>query len=177
MLIKNYKVYLFEPPCLPGSKVWSARIEIDSDISDLLPYINGYLKKRYFDPEKKVLIFAKDNHRIALRPNEIRISNILDKDEGERLAKSILNFINEIFEKRDEIKPDYTKKEPPKALEIYKLLPKTNCKKCGEVSCLAFATKLSQGDVDIEFCLPLKEERYKDMKKELERILGVNDGD
>jgi acetyl-CoA decarbonylase/synthase complex subunit gamma len=29
-------------------------------------------------------------------------------------------------------------------LEIYKLLPKTNCKDCGFPTCLAFAMKLSQ---------------------------------
>ncbi|MFY9637706.1 MAG: (Fe-S)-binding protein, partial [Methanobacterium sp.] len=29
------------------------------------------------------------------------------------------------------------------AMEIYRLLPKTNCAKCGEASCMAFATKLS----------------------------------
>lgn len=28
-------------------------------------------------------------------------------------------------------------------LDIYKLLPKTNCKKCGSPTCLAFAIKLA----------------------------------
>ena len=30
-----------------------------------------------------------------------------------------------------------------KALDIFKLLPKTNCKKCGCPTCLAFAMKLA----------------------------------
>jgi ArsR family metal-binding transcriptional regulator len=34
-----------------------------------------------------------------------------------------------------------------KGLQIYSLLPKTNCKKCGYPTCLAFAMALAQGKV------------------------------
>lgn len=37
-------------------------------------------------------------------------------------------------------------------IEIFKLLPKTNCKKCGFPTCLAFAMKVAQGQADIEKC-------------------------
>lgn len=37
-------------------------------------------------------------------------------------------------------------------LEIYKLLPKTNCKKCGFPTCLAFAMKLSQKGIELSAC-------------------------
>jgi len=37
-------------------------------------------------------------------------------------------------------------------LEIYKLLPKTNCKECGFPTCLAFAMKLSQKGVELSAC-------------------------
>jgi acetyl-CoA decarbonylase/synthase complex subunit gamma len=40
-------------------------------------------------------------------------------------------------------------------MEIYRLLPKTNCAKCGEASCMAFATKLSDKDTDLELCTQL----------------------
>ncbi len=38
------------------------------------------------------------------------------------------------------------------ALEIYKLLPKTNCKDCGFPTCLAFAMQLATGKESIEKC-------------------------
>lgn len=41
------------------------------------------------------------------------------------------------------------------AMDIYKLLPKTNCAKCGEASCMAFATKLSEKETDLELCTQL----------------------
>jgi acetyl-CoA decarbonylase/synthase complex subunit gamma len=37
-------------------------------------------------------------------------------------------------------------------LEIYKLLPKTNCKECGFPTCLAFAMKLSQKGTELAKC-------------------------
>jgi acetyl-CoA decarbonylase/synthase complex subunit gamma len=45
-----------------------------------------------------------------------------------------------------------------KALDIYKLLPKTNCKLCGSPTCLAFAMKLAAGKVDVEQCPDLDPE-------------------
>ena len=37
-------------------------------------------------------------------------------------------------------------------LEIYKLLPKTNCKDCGFPTCLAFAMKVATKQVGLEKC-------------------------
>jgi len=36
-------------------------------------------------------------------------------------------------------------------IEIFKLLPKTNCKDCGEPTCLAFAMKLAAGKASFPF--------------------------
>ncbi|TDA27871.1 MAG: hypothetical protein DSO01_01880 [Archaeoglobi archaeon] len=44
-------------------------------------------------------------------------------------------------------------------LDVYNYLPKTNCKKCGEQTCMAFAVKLLNGEKDIKDCKPLFEER------------------
>ncbi|HSL91964.1 MAG TPA: (Fe-S)-binding protein [Candidatus Limnocylindrales bacterium] len=38
------------------------------------------------------------------------------------------------------------------ALDIYKLLPKTNCKDCGFPTCLAFSMQLAAGKTGIEKC-------------------------
>jgi len=45
-----------------------------------------------------------------------------------------------------------------KALDIYKLLPKKNCKECGDPTCLTFAMKLAGGKVDVELCPYLSDE-------------------
>jgi acetyl-CoA decarbonylase/synthase, CODH/ACS complex subunit gamma len=37
-------------------------------------------------------------------------------------------------------------------LDIYKLLPKTNCRQCGLATCLAFAMQLAKKTLPIEKC-------------------------
>ena len=54
------------------------------------------------------------------------------------------------------------------AMEIYRLLPKTNCAKCGEASCMAFATKLSDKETDLELCTQLA----ADEQEKLESLLA-----
>src|SRR4030065_522672 len=46
-------------------------------------------------------------------------------------------------------------------VEIFKLLPKTNCKKCRHPTCLAFAMKLAQRQASLEACPDVSEEAKK----------------
>jgi acetyl-CoA decarbonylase/synthase complex subunit gamma len=39
-----------------------------------------------------------------------------------------------------------------KGLDIFKLTPRTNCKECGNPTCMAFAMKVAQGTAQIEAC-------------------------
>ncbi len=43
-------------------------------------------------------------------------------------------------------------------IEIFKLLPKTNCKDCGDPTCLAFAMKLAAGKAELSLCPHVSEE-------------------
>ncbi len=43
-------------------------------------------------------------------------------------------------------------------VEIFKLLPKTNCKKCGFPTCLAFAMKLAQRQASLDLCPDVSKE-------------------
>ena len=45
----------------------------------------------------------------------------------------------------------------PTGIEIFKLLPKTNCKKCGEPTCLAFAMKLAAAKAELSLCPDVSE--------------------
>lgn len=58
-----------------------------------------------------------------------------------------------------------------KPMQVYPYLPKTNCGKCGEVSCMAFAVKLINREVTLEQCLPLFEPENKKLLKTLTDLL------
>ncbi|MFW9955760.1 MAG: acetyl-CoA decarbonylase/synthase complex subunit gamma, partial [Candidatus Thorarchaeota archaeon] len=60
----------------------------------------------------------------------------------------------------------------PGPLEIYPLLPGTNCKECGEANCMAFATKLAEHTVKIKACSPLyKEAKYAKKLAKLDDLI------
>ncbi|MFW9975558.1 MAG: (Fe-S)-binding protein, partial [Candidatus Thorarchaeota archaeon] len=42
-------------------------------------------------------------------------------------------------------------------MDLYNLLPKTNCRQCSPMTCMAFATKLALGDISPDECPPLLE--------------------
>ncbi len=60
----------------------------------------------------------------------------------------------------------------PGPMEIYPLLPGTNCKECGEANCMAFATKLAEHTVKMKACTPLiNEAKYAKKLEKLEVLI------
>ncbi len=56
-------------------------------------------------------------------------------------------------------------------IDVYKLLPKTNCKECGEENCMAFATKLVNREVTLGQCPPLLKKEFESSYKQLKDML------
>ena len=56
-------------------------------------------------------------------------------------------------------------------IDIYKLLPKINCKECGQENCMAFATKIVNREVNIDSCKPLLKKEYEKAYLALKDIL------
>jgi acetyl-CoA decarbonylase/synthase complex subunit gamma len=56
-------------------------------------------------------------------------------------------------------------------IDVYKLLPRTNCKECGEENCMAFATKVVNREVSIEKCPPLLTKEHEKAYRQLKEML------
>ena len=52
-------------------------------------------------------------------------------------------------------------------IDVYKLLPKTNCQECHESNCMAFATKLVNGELVLADCPPLFTAEYQAARSDL----------
>jgi len=66
------------------------------------------------------------------------------------------------------------------AMDIYRLLPQTNCAKCGEASCMAFATRLSDKEADVNMCTEMTDKQMEKLKEVLapavrEVIIGTGE--
>jgi ArsR family metal-binding transcriptional regulator len=83
---------------------------------------------------------------------------IKSEAEAKETLEDLKKTINEAIVKgvtpvpREKVKVDHA--------EIYKYLPKTDCKICGEQSCYAFAIRLVGGETNLEKCTPLLEAKF-----------------
>jgi ArsR family metal-binding transcriptional regulator len=63
-----------------------------------------------------------------------------------------IDFINDFNHRKDDITPSYKEWNQPKAIDIYKYLPRSNCKKCGLATCMTFAATLVMEDISLDDC-------------------------
>ncbi len=63
---------------------------------------------------------------------------------------------------------------PLSLIEVYNLLPRTNCKRCGTV-CMGFAARLIAGEAKPEDCPLLVEPAYHDNLQQLHSLLPSGD--
>ena len=113
----------------------------------------------------------KDGKLFTLHAHHITLAKIEDEKEAEEILKWLKDLINETYERRNQIEPNYSKGEDLRALDIFKLLPGTNCKKCGELTCLAFAVRLVGQEIEVAKCTPLFSEEYQEKRKVLVELL------
>ena len=57
-------------------------------------------------------------------------------------------------------------------MEINRVLPHSNCGKCGFKSCFFFATMLAFSEAGLERCVPLSEERYADTRQAVANLIS-----
>ncbi|MDD4980564.1 MAG: acetyl-CoA decarbonylase/synthase complex subunit gamma [Candidatus Omnitrophica bacterium] len=65
-------------------------------------------------------------------------------------------------------------------LDIYKLLPKTNCRECGFVTCLAFAMQLAKKAVSIDKCPYLSDESKRALEASSQppiKLVSIGEGE
>jgi ArsR family metal-binding transcriptional regulator len=171
MLIEKYDLEVFTPPCEPGAERYAARVRLTTDISEALPYLNATLRGAAYLPEAAALSWKKGGHNIAFHAYEIATSNVEDREGAEKELRGLIDLVNRTWERRAEISPDTTTRQRPTPMAIFKLLPQTNCKQCGEPTCYTFALKLAASQKKLADCLPLSEPQFTDKLTALHKIV------
>jgi ArsR family metal-binding transcriptional regulator len=170
MLLHSYRITRVLP-CIADPMKIRVIAEISEEIQEVFPYLNAVLKGCIYNHPANTLTIRKDQKLITLHALHITLAKIEDENEAEELLRWLKDLINETYEKRSQIEPNYSMAAELKALDLFKLLPVTNCKKCGEPSCLAFAVKLVGRDIEITKCDPLFLEKYQEKQKVLIDLL------
>jgi len=165
-LIREYEMELSTPGCHPGADWYRVFIAMVNDISEVFPYLNADLKGFVdYNNRSKILLWSpggkeKTEKIYAFRPHEIGITPISDREEAKEYTSKIIDIVNDVWNRRNEIQPKFEGIRPlPTAIDIYKLLPRTNCKECGFLTCMAFAVAL-RNDFKISSCPYMLEDDF-----------------
>ncbi|MFC1936721.1 (Fe-S)-binding protein [Chloroflexota bacterium] len=171
MLIENYDIEVFTPPCEPGAERFAAKAHLEADISKVIPYLNATLKGAVYHPGSQALTWKKGGHNIAFHADEIATSNVDDRESAEKEIKGLIDLVNGTWERREEITPSIEVRKRPTPMAVYKLLPQTNCKLCGESTCWIFASKLVTSQKNVADCPPLEEIENADKLNALQDVV------
>ncbi len=172
-LIDEYEVRIIEAGCAPGSGRYGLQIDVQEDISPLFPYLNGILVNVQYDPDNQILIWRDEEQAYALRPHEIRLARLKEPVQARAVASEIVDKLNRIWSDRLNLTPRYIERRPPAVIDVFKLLPKTNCKQCGYPTCLAYAAALRAGEARLEQCPPLSEPGYAENRRKILELLSA----
>jgi ArsR family metal-binding transcriptional regulator len=166
-IITDYEFQLDEPPCAPGVAVYSVQIILPDDISAVFPYLNAVLEETLYDQENCILIGSEGDRRFAFRAREIKVAGVTNYEEAQQLAGEVVNKVNSVWQERDDITPCFSERKLPTVIDIFRVLPKTNCKECGYMTCLAYAADLRDGAAVLEQCPALSQPEYAENRDSL----------
>jgi ArsR family metal-binding transcriptional regulator len=158
-------------PCLAEPVRIRFVAEFDRDISEVMPYVNAVIDGAIYNHAGHSITLKKGDKIIGVEGKQIAANQVIDMKDAENLIQWFKEIVNTCYEKRDSIKPNYERRGKLTALDIYRFLPGTNCKRCGELTCLALAVKVADGEKSIIVCADLLSGKFDEKKNELVRIL------
>ena len=148
-------------PCLadPGKIIVIG--ETDVVIDGVLPLLNAFLPNVVsYHPFSSVMTLRRRRGLITLYPDKVMITQVADVAEGLTLLAAMRDLLNQTWARRDEIQPRPEGRRVPRPLDVYELLPRTNCRACGEATCMAFAFGLLESRHRPEECPPLADPTF-----------------
>jgi ArsR family metal-binding transcriptional regulator len=161
-------------PCLADSEKIRFIAYFEKDVSEVFPYLNAILKGAIYNHNGRTLTIKKEGRLISLHPDKIAAGKVIDEQDAKQIIEWLKGLINYCYENKNSIEPSLERREKLTALDIFKLLPRTNCKRCGELTCLAFAVKLSKEETGIMKCQEIFSSVYTEKRKELLRLLSAS---
>jgi ArsR family metal-binding transcriptional regulator len=155
-------------PCLaePGKLIVIG--ETDATIDGVLPLLNAILPNVIsYHPFSRVMTLRRKPGLMTLYPDRVMITQVADVTEGLALLAAVRDLLNRTWARRDQIQPKTEGRRLPRPLDVYELLPRTNCRACGAATCMAFAFGLLESRYKPDQCPGLGEAAFDPRRQTL----------
>lgn len=141
-------------------------------LDEVIPYLATLPGIIAYNPKTRTLTFRRPHGFMTLYTDKVYITQVVDATEGLQLFEALKEAVNAVWEKREELVAVMRPKSAPRHLDVWSLLPQTNCHQCGEAACLAFAVAIIQHKRALEECLSLQSDAaFTERRAALEGML------
>jgi ArsR family metal-binding transcriptional regulator len=172
MLLETYSKEIFRPECNPGFESLHCFAHLEQDVGEVLPFLNAELGGFEYVDDPPSVTFRSQGKIITVHPKMIAVNALKDEAEADKILEWLKREINQAWENRDSIEPSYDSAPRPQVFEILKMLPNTNCKNCGQPTCMVFAAQAAEGGRWAKDCPELDQERAARLDAYLGKFYG-----
>ena len=145
MLLENYTLEIFNSKCQPGAMGVHCFADLKQDVGKALPYLNSVLGGYEYIKDPPSVTFKIHGKLLTVYGRKIAVNANRDEAEARKIIEWMKGEINDAWDNRETIIPRYEGMPRPQVIQVLKTLPKTNCRECGEPTCMVFATRVVEG--------------------------------
>jgi ArsR family metal-binding transcriptional regulator len=133
-------------PCLAEPGKWIVVGRPASPLAEVLPYLATLPGVIAYNPANGTLTFRRPRGFLTLSSEKITITQVDSVEQGLELFEALKDAVNATWAHRAELTPAAGVQKAPRLLDLWEMLPRSNCGNCGEATCLAFAAALLLGN-------------------------------
>jgi len=146
---------------------------LSDDISPAFPYVNAVLRGVLYNPEAQTLTIRRGTRLLTFYARLSIMAKVAGEEDARAQMEWFRDLCNDLWRRRAEITPRVEHQKLLGPLDVYGLLPRLNCRECGERTCMAFAFSLLLGLRELEQCSRLREEAYAEGGRRLAELLAA----
>jgi ArsR family metal-binding transcriptional regulator len=139
----------------------------------VFPYLNAVLPDTSYNPGAGSITLRKEGRLLTFYGRGAVLAKVDGAEDALAQLAWFCNLCNEVWARREEIVPSYACRPVVGLLDLYSLLPRTNCGECGERTCIAFAVGLLLRTRRPGECPPLGTEESQPSRNRLCELLGI----
>ncbi len=157
-------------PCIADSTRFRIIANMAPPLAGALKHLEPLFPRGRYSEKIDALIIQRGDVLITIYgTGNVTMTMIKDEAEAMSALEGLRSTINEAIAKG--VAPAPREKVRVEPMEIRKYLPQTDCGECGEQSCYSFAIRLMGGEVSLDLCSPIKDEKYRQNLEHL-RVLA-----
>ena len=158
--------------CVADSTKNRVVAELSDDIAAIFPYLNATVPNIIYNPGANTITIKRAWRLLTFYPHVAVMAKIDDEEDAEAQLRWFQDLCNDTWRRREEITPCCERRAQLGPLDVYQLLPRLNCRECGEPTCMAFAFGLLFGEHGLGECPPLSAPPYAEAGRRLAELMA-----